>query len=66
MMSLVGSLATDFRTAVGPFRSEPWLGEHPSARASPFFLPSAGARGRGAKYFSLYDCVDLLIGRAHA
>ncbi len=44
VISLVGSFATDFRTAVGPFRSDPWLGEHPSARASPFFLPSGVAR----------------------
>lgn len=40
VISFVGNLDTLLNTAVGPFGSAAWLGEHPSASGSPDFLPS--------------------------
>jgi hypothetical protein len=39
----VRSLETDLKTLVGPFLSEPWLGEHPSASGCPQLRPSGVA-----------------------
>ena len=44
MISLVGSLETLLKTAVGPFLSAAWLGEQPSAKGSPARRPSGVAR----------------------
>ena len=43
VISSVGSLETLLKTAVGPFLSAAWLGEHPSANGSPALRPSGVA-----------------------
>ena len=43
VISCVGNLETDLNTAVGPFLSIAWPGEHPSARGVCAFLPSGVA-----------------------
>jgi hypothetical protein len=42
-MSIVGSLAIDLNTAVGPRLSVPWVGEQPSARGVHAWRPSGVA-----------------------
>ena len=42
-MSIVGSLAIDVNTAVGPCVSVPWVGEQPSARGVQARRPSGVA-----------------------